>query len=283
MAVTATPAHRRAPLARALPNIGFYALVILFMLPTLFVFFWMISLSLKTPVESAAYPPTFIPRRVVPDNYQRVLSGEFFTNTLNSLIIAGATTLLGLALGAPASFGIVRWGYHRIATVMLVARILPAISFLVPWFIMFRQARLLDTYTALVLSHLVVNLPLIIWMLIGFFEDIPKELDESGQIDGCSIFGVFWRIVLPLVRPGLAATAILSFIFSWNNFLFSVILAGRSTRPLPVAVFSLLTYQETNWGPLAGAAFLITLPILILTLLMQRHIVSGLSLGAVKG
>lgn len=264
-------------------DLGLTALTVVFMLPTIFVFFWMVSLSLKQQVENTAYPPIFIPASFNLANYSRVLGGAFFQYTWNSIVIAAGTTLLGLALGAPASFAIVRWKFNRLALFVLVARIVPAISYLVPWFIMFRQLHLINTYLGLILSHLVVNLPIIVWMLISFFEDIPPDLADAAAIDGCSPYGVFWRVALPLTRPGLVATAILSFIFSWNNFLFSVILAGRDTRTLPVAVFSLLTYEEINWGPLAAAAFLITIPVLILTLFMQRHIVSGLSFGAVKG
>jgi len=282
MAVTATQRAQTIKTKRLLSAVGLYALVILAMTPTLFIFFWMISLSLKVQVENTAYPPVFIPSQPTLNNY-RLLGAQFIEYVFNSVIIATGATLLGMVLGAPASFGMVRWRYQRLALVVLVARIIPAISFLVPWFILFRRMALLDTYTALILSHLVVGLPIIIWMLLAFFEDVPMELQDAALIDGCSIYGVFWRVALPLTRPGLAATAILSFIFSWNNFLFSVILAGRTTRPLPVAVFSLLTYEEINWGPLAGAAFLITLPVLIITLFMQRHIVTGLSFGAVKG
>lgn len=282
MAVTTTYRSRTIKTKRLLSAAGVYALVLLAMTPTLFIFFWMVSLSLKVQVENTAYPPVFIPSQPTLNNY-RLLGNQFVEYVLNSVIIATGATVLGMMLGAPASFGMVRWRYQRLALVVLVARIIPAISFLVPWFILFRRMGLLDTYTALILSHLVVGLPIIIWMLLAFFEDVPMELQDAALIDGCSIYGVFWRVALPLTRPGLAATAILSFIFSWNNFLFSVILAGRTTRPLPVAVFSLLTYEEINWGPLAGAAFLITLPVLVITLFMQRHIVTGLSFGAVKG
>lgn len=274
--------RRRRMLMKILSEVAFYGVLLVFIAPTLFVFFWMLSLSLKTQVENTAYPPIFLPRQLYLGNYA-VLGADFLEYVANSVIIATGTTILGIVLGAPAAFGIVRWRYHRLGMVILVARIVPAISYLVPWFILFRRMQLLDTYTALMLSHLVVNLPIIIWMLIGFYEDISSELQDAALIDGCSTYGMFWRVALPLTRPGMAATAILSFIFSWNNFLFSVILAGRSTRPLPVAVFSLLTYEEINWGPLAGAAFLITLPVLILTLFMQRHITTGLSFGAVKG
>jgi multiple sugar transport system permease protein len=128
-----------------------------------------------------------------------------------------------------------------------------------------------------------VGLPIVIWVMIGFFEDIPTELREAALIDGCTDYGAFLRVAVPLVKPGIVATSILSFIFSWNNFLFSVILAGRNTRTLPIAVFNMIGYEEINWGPLAAAATMITLPVIILTLIIQRHIVTGLTFGAVKG
>ena len=163
-----------------------------------------------------------------------------------------------------------------------MARIIPGISYLIPWYIFFRPLRMVDTYAALILTHLIVGLPIIIWVMIGFFEDVPPDLEDAALIDGCSYFGVFWRVALPLVRPGVVATAILSFVFSWNNFLFSVILAGRQTRTLPIAVFNMISYEEINWGTLAAAATMITLPVLVLALIVQRHIVTGLTFGAVK-
>jgi multiple sugar transport system permease protein len=136
--------------------------------------------------------------------------------------------------------------------------------------IFFRRLRMVDTYGALILTHLIVSLPIIIWVMISFFEDVPSELEDAALIDGCSYLGVFGRIALPLVRPGVMATAILSFVFSWNNFLFSVILAGRETRTLPIAVYNMISYEEINWGTLAAAAT------------PQRHMVTGPTFGAVK-
>lgn len=253
------------------------------MLPTLFVFYWMVTLSLKTQVEAAGYPPHFFHFHATFANYAEVFAkNPFLQYVWNSLVVAMGSTLLGLAVGLPASFSIARWRQQGLALVILVARIVPGISYLIPWYILFRALHMVDTYTALILTHLVVGLPLIIWVLIGFFEDVPPDLHDAALIDGCSYVGVFWRVAIPLVRPGIMAAAILSFIFSWNNFLFSVILAGRHTRTLPVAVFSMINYEEISWGPLAAAATMITLPVIVLTLLVQRHIVSGLTVGAVK-
>lgn len=273
------PAARRAGLRMA----GFYALAGLFMLPTVFVFYWMITLSLKPQVEATAYPPSFFRFSLTTKGYQEVFTKyPFWLYTWNSLVVALGSTALGLAVGLPAAYSIARWRQRGLALAILAARIIPGISYLIPWYVFFRQLRMVDTYGALILTHLIVSLPIIIWVMIGFFEDVPADLEDASLIDGCSYFGSFWRVALPLVKPGVVATGILAFVFSWNNFLFSVILAGRQTRTLPIAVFNMISYEEINWGTLAAAATLITLPVLLLALVVQRHIVTGLTFGAVK-
>lgn len=265
-------------------SLGFYGLVIFFMLPTVFVFYWMITLSLKPQLEAAAYPPSFFRFTLTFQGYVEVFAKHpFLLYTWNSLVVATGCTLLGLLVGLPAAYSIAQWRQRGLALTILVARIIPGISYLIPWYILFRNLRMVDTYQALILTHLVVGLPIIIWVMIGFFEDIPPDLREAALIDGCTEYGSFLRVAVPLVKPGIVATAILSFIFSWNNFLFSVILAGRNTRTLPIAVFNMIGYEEISWAPLAAAATIITLPVVILTLIIQRHIVAGLTFGAVKG
>ena len=269
---------------KVLRNFGFYGLVVFFMLPTVFVFYWMITLSLKPQVEATAFPPHFFWFSVTFKGYVDVFAkNPFLLYTWNSLVVATGSTLLALIVGLPCAYSIAHWRQRGLALIVLVARIIPGISYLIPWYILFRNLKMVDTYLALILTHLVVGLPIVIWVMIGFFEDIPTELREAALIDGCTDYGAFWRVAVPLVKPGVVATGILSFIFSWNNFLFSVILAGRNTRTLPIAVFNMIGYEEINWGPLAAAATLITLPVIILTLIIQRHIVTGLTFGAVKG
>ena len=261
-----------------------WSLLLLIMLPTIFIFYWMITLSLKTQVEAMAFPPVFIPTQITFDGYMEVFARSAFVKyTVNSLIIAIGSTGLGLILGVPAAFSIARWRLHRLALVVLVTRMTPGISYLVPWFIMFRSLGLTDTFITLILTHLIVGLPIIIWLMISYFEDLSAELYDASLVDGCSIYGTLWRVALPLVKPGIVVAAILAFIFSWNNFLFAVVLAGPETRTLPVAVYNIMSYEEIIWNRLAAAAVLITLPVLILTFLIQRHIVSGLTFGAVKG
>ena len=274
---------RRGGARRFASTAGFYGLAVLFMLPTLFVFYWMITLSLKPQIEATAYPPSFVRFSVSMAGYREVFTKyPFLLYTWNSLVVAAGCTALGLAVGLPAAYSIARWRQQRLALAILVARIIPGIAYLIPWYIFFRQLRMVDTHAALILTHLIVGLPIIIWVMISFFEDVPPDLEDAALIDGCSYFGVFWRIALPLVKPGIVATAILSFVFSWNNFLFSVILAGRETRTLPIAVYNMISYEEINWGTLAAAATLITLPVLLVALVAQRHIVTGLTFGAVK-
>ena len=264
-------------------TILFYQLVLVILLPFLFVFYWMFISSFKTQVQNTAMPPLWW---VAPTlkNYETVfLSNPFGQYTLNSLIIAFGATGVGLLLGLPAAYSIARFKQEGLALAILTARIMPGISFLIPWFILFTRLKIVDTYLALILSHLIITLPLIVWLLIGFFEDLPAELEEAARVDGCSVFGNFWRISLPLVRPGIAAAGILAFIFSWNNFMFSLVLASYNTKTLPVAVFNFMSYTEINWGGLTAAASIITLPVLLLVLLVQRNIVRGLVVGAVKG
>jgi multiple sugar transport system permease protein len=140
-----------------------------------------------------------------------------------------------------------------------------------------------NTLGGIAFAHIIVTLPLVIWIMIGFFEDVPRELEEAALIDGCSLTGIFFRIVLPLSKPAIVAATILGFIASWNNFIFVLILGGRNTVTLPMAVYSFVSFEDINWGGLTAAATIITLPILALSLMVQRHLAGGLTVGAVKG
>jgi len=260
-----------------------YALIVLLLVPFLFPLAWMLLSSLKTQVENTAYPPVWVFTPTL-DNYREVFQkNPFFTFAWNSLVVAAGSTGLALGLGLPGAYAIARFKRTGIALAILTARMAPGIGDLIPWFILFTKAKLIDTYTALILTHLIVALPLVLWVMIGFFEDVPGELIEAARIDGCSHWGAFARVAIPLAKPGIVATGILAFIFSWNNFLFSLIVAGFKTRTLPIAVYNFLSYEEINWGGLTAAATVITLPVLLLALLVQKHIVRGLTLGAMKG
>jgi multiple sugar transport system permease protein len=269
---------------RILRRIGFWLAVVVLLSPVVFVFLWMLSLSLKPDVENTAYPPIFIPRHPTLDNFREVFTNSPFGRyALNSLIVATASTALSLLVGVPAGYGIAKARAYGLAAFVLISRMTPGLSFLIPWFILFRYLGLNNTLWALIITHLVIGLPITIWVMMGFFEDLHPELEEAALVDGANIWAAFRDVALPLARPGMIVSAILAFIFSWNNFIFAVVLAGRETRTLPVAVFNVLTFEQLAWGALAAAALIVTLPVLILTAFVQRQIIVGMTAGGIKG
>lgn len=258
-------------------------LIALTLIVMLFPFAWMILTAFRNQTQNTSSVPVwfFVPTL---ENFITVIVGQnFFRYTLNSLIVAAAATGLGLLLGLPAAYAIARYKLRGLAVWVLVSRIIPYVTFLLPWFLIFTQLKLTGTYWALILTHLIITLPMIVWVMIAFFEDIPVELEEAGLIDGLTRFAAFYRIAVPLVAPGVATATILSFIYSWNQFLFSLILAGPDTKTVPVAVFNFISYGSVDFGGIAAAAVLITLPVVVLSLFVQRHILRGLTGGGVKG
>ena len=270
------------PLARGLTTGAYYAGVAALCLPFVFVFYWMALGALKTQVQNTASPPIFIFRPTL-ENFAKVFAGaQFLTYIQNSVVISGGATAVALLLGLPAAHAIARYRQRGLAIGILVARMAPHLSYVVPFFILFQKLELIDTYACMILSHLIITLPIVVWIMIGAFEDVPLELEEAARIDGCSRWRVFTHIALPVCRTSLATATILSFIFSWNNFLFALILTGPDSRTLPVAVFNFISGDEIDWGGLSAAATMITLPILVLILFMQRHIVQGMTAGGLK-
>jgi multiple sugar transport system permease protein len=269
---------------RVLRRIGFWLALLILLSPVLFVFLWMLSLSLKPDVENTAYPPIFIPHQPTLDNFREVFANSpFGLYALNSLIVATGSTALSLLVGVPAGYGIAKARAYGLAAFVLISRMTPGLSFLIPWFMLFRYLGLNNTLWALIITHLVIGLPITIWVMMGFFEDLHPELEEAALVDGAGIWSAFRDIALPLAKPGMIVAAILAFIFSWNNFIFAVVLAGRETRTLPVAVFNVLTFEQLAWGALAAAALIVTLPVLILTAFVQRQIIVGMTAGGIKG
>ena len=258
--------------------------VLVIVSPVILFFVWMLSLSVKYEIDNAAYPPVLIPERFAWKNYIDVLeSNRFSTYFLNSLLVTGTATGLALLVGVPAGYGIARMKAAKAAVVILVARITPGLSYLIPLFLLFQWLGLLGTLWPQIIIHLVVTVPIVIWIMIGYFETTPMELEEAAVIDGASRWQVFRYVALPIAKPGIAVAMILAVIFSWNNFVFGIVLAGRETRTLPVAVYNMISFDQLSWGPLAAAALIVTLPVLLLTVFAQRQIVAGLTAGAVKG
>jgi len=270
-------------LRRVLGRIGLYGSVLVLISPAALLFLWMLSLSLKNEVDNTAYPPVFIPNPPTLANFVEVFQKNDFLNyTWNSVVVSFSATGLALLIGVPAGYGIAKARATRAALLILIARITPGLSYLIPLFLLFQWFGLTGTLTPIVITHLVITVPIVVWIMIGFFEGLPAELEEAALVDGATIWQAFRHVSMPLARPGITVATILAFIFSWNNFIFGVVLAGRETRTLPVAVYNVLTFEQISWGPLAAAALLVTLPVLLLTLLMQKEIVAGLTAGGVK-
>ena len=260
----------------------FYIGAVVLCLPPIFVFVWMILTGLKTGVQNISYPPEFIFSPTL-ENFRAVFQQHnFFKYLMNSLIVATFATGISLLLGLPAAYSIAKYRQGRIGIIILVARMTPFVSYLLPWYIIFRYLNLIDTYTALTITHLIITLPMVIWLMISFFESVPAELEDSAKIDGCTGLQSFLIIVLPLVRNGIATSAIISFIFSWNQFLFSLILSGPNTKTVPVAVYNFISYGKIDWAGIGAAATLIVLPVSVFAFFVRKSIVQGLTMGALK-
>lgn len=272
-------ASGRSPLR----ELSYYLVVLLFSVPILAVFLYMITTSIQPPavVTARGLSFDFVPTL---DGFRAVLAGgDFVSYSVNSTIVAVGSTALGLLIGLPAAFAISQYRFRATALLILSARIIPGIAFLIPWFVVFGFLGWVDTYQALILTHLLHNLPVIVFLMVSFFDKLPHELLEASRVDGASTLGAFYRVALPLSRGGIAAATVLGFIFSWNHFLFSTVLAGGSTRTLPVAVFNFMSYGNIDWASIMAAATLITLPVIVMALFVQRQIITGLTAGATKG
>ncbi|TAK21475.1 MAG: carbohydrate ABC transporter permease [Chloroflexota bacterium] len=271
-------------LRRLIGRVALWLSVLIIVSPAVLVFLWMLSLAFKQDVENLANPPILISRQPTLDNFAEVFRrSPFGLYALNSFVVSTSTTLISLAFGVPAAYGIAKSGANHFAFLILISRMTPGLSYLIPWFILFRFVGLNNTLWALIITHLVIGLPIVIWVMLGFFESQHPDLDDAALTDGCTLWQAFVHVAMPLARPGMIVASVLSFIFSWNNFIFAVVLAGRDQRTLPVAVFNVLTFEQMAWGALAAAALLVTLPVLVITIVLQRYVVAGISAGAVRG
>lgn len=265
-------------------RLGLFFAALVIVSPAILFFIWMVSLSLKYEIDNGAYPPILIPDRFAWSNYDQVFrENNFLLYFWNSILVTGTATLLALAIGVPAGYGIARLKAEKSAIVVMIARMTPGLSYLIPLYLLFQWTGLLGTIWPQIIIHLVVTVPIVVWVMIGYFETTPLELEEAASIDGATSWQVFRLVALPIAKPGIVVSLILAVIFSWNNFVFGIVLASRETRTLPVAVYNMLSYEQVAWGPLAAAALIVTLPVLVLTMFAQRQIVAGLTAGAVKG
>lgn len=266
-----------------------YALIYLaltaFIVITLLPYFWLVITSFKTRVDAFAIPPKIFFEATL-DNYREAfLEKGMLQNLKNSVIVMLATVAVSQALGLPSAFAFSRFptrGDQVLLNYLLGTRFTPFVVLALPLYLMMSQIGLLNTYTGIIIAHVAFNLPFVIWMMRGFFDAIPKEIDEAARMEGLSWFQIFMVIDIPLGKSGLAATAVFCAINSWNEFLMALILTGRSTVTMPVAVPGLMTPQGTLWGQIAAVGTVITIPVLVFAILVQKHMVAGMTMGAVK-
>lgn len=276
----ATNKRRPAAVAYSVFRVVMITLLIIFFLVPIV---WMVLASLRTSLDITD-PSRLLSLDFTWVNYDNVFRKENFLPYIwNSFLIGVASTVLSLILGVPAAWAMARFGMTKSAGGVLIARIIPGVSLLIPWYYVFARLGLVGSYGALILSHMFVALPLIVWIMVSFFEQSTTELEEAAEVDGLTPIGAFRRVTLPLAAPGIATSAILSFIFSWNNFMFALILSAESTRTLPVAIFNFVGYASIDWGGLMAASVVITTPVMVMALFAQKYIVAGLSAGATKG
>ncbi len=260
-----------------------FALVLCMILVLLFPLFWMLSNGLKTNKDVTAYPPVFVFKPTL-DNVIRLFAGNDFLEYLkNSVVIATGAVLISLVAGLPAAYAIVRLDRRTLSHLIVSVRMIPFIVYLIPWFLIFKLIGIGGTHAALILTHVVITLPVLVWIMIGFFEDVPISLEEAATIDGCAPLKVFLLVTLPLVKPGIIAGTILSVIYSWNNFMFALVLGGPGTKTLPVAIYNFMTYGQIDWAGLSAAATMITLPVLLFAVFIQRYFTKALAGSGIKG
>jgi ABC-type glycerol-3-phosphate transport system permease component len=277
-------------------NAGFYLLLCAIAFIDLFPFIWILLSSFKTQLEIFRWPPTFFPQNFVWDNYADALAllpagqqpvSDIPYGLTNSVVISLISTVLILVLGALAgyAFGRLRFPGRRVLLIsLMMLRMLPGIVLSVPLFILATRVELFDTRAALVITYTAFNLPFAVWLLSVFFQEIPRELEDAALVDGCTRASVLPRIYLPLSLPALATIAILSFLATWNEFLFAVTLTSSKTaKTAPVALASMQAAFQTRWAVMTAGAVLASVPVLLLLFFAQRYIVRGLTFGAVKG
>lgn len=253
---------------------------------------WMLITSFKSQFAALKYPPEFMPQNPNFEQYERLLSPsndvgrQFLRYMLNSIYVSTATTVFGVAVAVPAAYAFARFrfpGRQALFFSVLFRNMFPAVVFLMPLFIMMRWMGLVNTYSSLIITYLTFGLPLSIWLLKGFYDNIPVELEQAARIDGCTRFQAFYMIVMPLSAPGIIATAIYSFITAWNEYVYALTFLNDDQKlTLPVGLQRFFTEYATNWPGLMAASFIMSVPVVVMFLILQKYFVRALTEGAVK-
>ena len=266
---------------------AFMAVLIVFTALILFPFYWLMASALKSSDQMFHIPPLWLPTEPTLDNFQRLFQGAFPTWFQNSAIVALSTTAIGLILAALAAYSFSRFhfrGNRPLSMLFLLIQLFPVAVIVIPLFILWTNLKLTNTYWSLIITYLVFGLPISTWLLIGFFNAVPIELEEAAMIDGSSRLGALIRVTLPLSLPGLAATAIYVYLVAWNEFFFALtFMNSQEMRTIPVGLTSFFAEHSVDWGGLMAASTLASLPVVILFGILSRYFVQGLTSGAVKG
>jgi multiple sugar transport system permease protein len=266
----------------------FYVFLVIFVLASVLPLVWVFKMSIVTKSELYAAPPTILPNTPTTAEYAQIFGDPTFQKALiNSTIIASVTTVICLAFGSITAYAIARLRFHFKATVMtliLAISFFPAVAIIAPLFIQYTQLGLINTYASVIITDTVFALPLTIWLLVAFFRELPRDLEDAAKVDGATTMQAFRKVIVPLAAPGVFTTAILTFIYAWNEFLFAnTFLFDQSTQPVTVVIPNFATIYTIDYGAQAAAAVVVTVPLVIMVLIFQRRIVSGLTAGAVKG
>jgi multiple sugar transport system permease protein len=259
-----------------------YAIAVALFVVVLSPALWLVLMSFRPNGDIMATTLAFRPTL---HNYAEAWTGEFAASFGHSLSASLGSTVISLLVGVPAAYVLARWrfrGQHQVAMWILVTRMAPPIAFTIPFFLAYTRLGLMDTVAGLALIYVTFNLALVVWTMKGFFDAVPRSLEEAAWIDGAGLWGAFARVALPLAAPGLAATGILCFILSWNDFFFALILTRTEAMTAPVAIVNFMQYAGFEWGKIAAGGVSVMLPVLLFTVLVRRYLVSGLTAGGVK-
>jgi multiple sugar transport system permease protein len=275
------PLHRRPAFTLALRYLAAVLLTIFFVFPV----YWLFTISFKTPDEIFAFPPVWYPKSIQFGNYAVLFKDGDAETVWNSLVLSAVSTVIAMFLGTMAAYSLVRFktGGENLAVWIISQRMMPPVAIVFPVFLLYVYFGWVDTYHGLIILYTAFSLPYVIWMMRGYLEDIPLELEESALGDGCTRWQVLWKVVFPMARTGLFATAVFTFIFAWNDFLFAFVLSRTEVVTYTVQVTHYFGGQSNFWAKIAAMSVLGTVPVFITVALLQRYLVRGISMGAVKG
>ncbi len=265
----------------ALRYLGAAALTLFFLFPV----YWLLMISFKTPDEIYHVPPLWVPGQIQFSNYYVLFKDGDVMAIANSLVLAGTSSVFAIILGTLCAYSLARFntGGENLAMWIISQRMIPPIAVVFPIFLAYVYFGLVDGYFGLILLYTAFNLPYVIWMMRGYVVDVPIELEESALVDGLNRWEVIWKVVFPMVRPGLVATSVFTFVFAWNDFIFALVLTRTEVITFPVQLTHYFGGQSNFWAKIAAMSTLGTLPIFVAVTVMQRYLVRGISLGAVKG